>query len=75
MKDTRSILLIIALILISNMCFAKLTSNSMQNKRRPPQIDMCANVVCQNQGVCKQGICYCIPPFGGAYCEVKPKLR
>jgi hypothetical protein len=39
-----------------------------------PEIDLCIGIICQNGGICNEGVCECVNGYTGDNCEIAPSL-
>lgn len=62
MKNIKS-LLILCLISASLFCACK-------KEKEPEIVDPCENTICQNNGICVDGDCDCLPGTSGVNCEI-----
>lgn len=60
---------IAATTIVVILAFGSVLYTSCKKETVTPATDKCSTVVCQNNGSCISGVCYCAAGYEGDYCE------
>lgn len=68
--NNRVVKRVFATVFVVLVAFGSVLYSSCKKESSPTVTDVkCASVVCQNNGSCMDGICYCAAGYEGDYCE------